>query len=160
MITQEYLKSIFEYCDGNLYWKVANSNRVKIGQIAGTLLYQNYIQIRISRKKYQAHRLIFLMHYGYLPVQIDHKNNNKADNRIENLRAATNCKNQYNVKIIKTNTSGCKNVTWSKKRKKWYVQLSIDNKRKYFGSFENLELAELVAIEARNKYHGDFARHK
>jgi hypothetical protein len=160
MITQEYIKQLFTYADGNLYWKVANSNRVKIGQMAGTLLYQNYIQIRISRKKYQAHRLIFLMHYGYLPVQIDHKNNNKADNRIENLRAATNCKNQYNVKIIKTNTSGCKNVTWSKKRKKWYVQLSIDNKRKYFGSFENLELAELVAIEARNKYHGDFARHK
>jgi broad specificity phosphatase PhoE len=27
------------------------------------------------------------------------------------------------------------------------------------GVFEDLELAELVAIEARNKYHKEFARH-
>jgi hypothetical protein len=29
---------------------------------------------------------------------------------------------------------------------------------KYLGIYEDIELAELVAIEARQKYHGEFAR--
>ncbi|XGI80662.1 hypothetical protein ACED16_02520 [Enterobacter hormaechei] len=30
-------------------------------------------------------------------------------------------------------------------------------KYEYFGSFDDLELAELVASEVRSKYHGDYA---
>lgn len=47
-----------------------------------------------------------------------------------------------------------------KKNKKWNVTLAANNKSMYFGSFDDLELAELVAIEARDKYHGKFACHE
>ena len=36
----------------------------------------------------------------------------------------------------------------------------VNKKPKYIGVYEDLELAELVAMEARNKYHGQFANHK
>jgi hypothetical protein len=51
-----------------------------------------------------------------------------------------------------------KNVYFDKGCKKWIVQITVGQKRKVMGYFEDIELAELVAIEARNKFHGIFAR--
>ena len=36
----------------------------------------------------------------------------------------------------------------------------LTGKAKNFGSFKDLELADLVATMVREKYHGEFARHK
>lgn len=41
---------------------------------------------------------------------------------------------------------------------KYIARISINGKRKFIGLFENLELAELVMLEARNKYHKEFSR--
>ena len=38
------------------------------------------------------------------------------------------------------------------------IEQAIGGKQKIVGYFEDLEFAELVAIEARNKFHGSFAR--
>ena len=83
---------------------------------------------------------------------------NRNDNSIENLRPA-NSKNQQNAKIRKDNKSGIKGVYWFAELKKWKVDIGVNGKRKYIGVFNDLELAELVAQEARDKYHGKFARH-
>jgi hypothetical protein len=90
---------------------------------------------------------------------VDHIDGNPSNNRIENLRGATNAQNLQNAKIHQNNTSGIKNVHFDKQKNRWNVQLRIDKKIKHFGLYKDLELAELVATEARNKYHGDFARH-
>jgi hypothetical protein len=76
------------------------------------------------------------------------------------LRPATYPENNRNARIRKDNSSGCKNVCWRKDRKKWVVGIRINGKRINFGFFDDLELADLVAHEARDKYHKDFARHK
>jgi hypothetical protein len=99
------------------------------------------------------------MFYGYLPKYIDHIDGNPSNNKIENLREVTNSQNCKNSKISITNKSGVKNVHWNKENKKWRVQLTINGKTKCFGSYDNLDTAELVAQEARNKYHGEYARH-
>jgi hypothetical protein len=99
------------------------------------------------------------MHHGYLPYHVDHINGIKNDNRIENLRPASKAENSYNSKLKKNNTSGIKSVRWNKINKVWMVTLGVNGKAKYFGSFKDIELAELVAIEARNKYHGQFANY-
>lgn len=158
MVTKELLHELFEYKDGELYWKIARSG-IKINQKAGSLKPNAYVLIKINRKIYGAHRLIFLMHYGYLPINVDHIDCNPSNNKIENLREATRNQNNYNVKKRKDNTSGIKNVVWKKSNKKWVVQIMVNNKNKHIGCFDNLEFAELVAIEARNKYHGNFANH-
>jgi len=158
-LTQEYLHELFEYKDGHLYYKQITGRRSKIGEKVGFLAKTGYFSTSIKKQSYLIHRLIFLMFYGYLPKQVDHINNNRADNTIENLRESTNTQNQHNTKIRKDNASGFKGVYWHKRMNKWAVSVSVNKKRLYFGCFEDIELAEFVAIEARNKYHGKFAKH-
>ena len=98
-----------------------------------------------------------MLHHGYIPAEVDHIDTDRHNNRIENLRAATPAQNQRNKPIQRNNTSGHKNIRH--KNGKWVVELKINGKAKYFGRFEDLELAALVASEARDKYHGEFARH-
>lgn len=155
--SQEVLHSLFTYKDGELYWKVRPAQRVKINDIAGSFS-AGYKQVYIKSKPYKSHRIIFMMHYGYAPDQIDHIDGNPSNNKIENLRGVTNSQNQLNRKTSSTSRTGVKGISLSSSNK-FVVRISINQKDKYFGSFDNLELAELVAQEARNKYHGEYARH-
>jgi hypothetical protein len=159
IITQDYVKQLFEYRDGVLYWKVKHSKKVNVGEKAGNVGYRGYIRVGFNQKKYSIHRIIFLIHYGYLPEFLDHIDENKANNKIENLRPATRSENRYNIKKQVNNTSGVKGVCWNKRDKKWQVQITINGKQKTLGQFNNIELADLVAQEARNKYHGAFVNH-
>lgn len=59
---------------------------------------------------------------------------------------------------MKPNNTGIKNVSWEAAKQKFRVALQVNKVRKFFGYFDDLELAELVAVEARAKYHGAFAR--
>ena len=157
-LTQEYLNSLFYYKDGNLYSKIDRyKTTLKKDTLIKCYLQSGYLRTCINYKSYRIHRLIFMMHYGYMPTQIDHINGIKDDNRIENLRDVNNSQNQLNKGIQKNNTSGIKNVTFE--NNKWRVRTTINGKLKSFGSYDDWELAELVAIEVRDKYYKEFARH-
>jgi hypothetical protein len=160
IITQKYLKEIFEYKDGILYWKINKAVRIKIGDVAGCSDGLGYLHTMIDGKNYKNHRIIFLMFHGHLPKCIDHIDNNSSNNCIENLREVTRSQNCQNSKKRITNKSGVKNVHWNKKTQKWQIILMINGKNKHFGYFENLAVADLVAQEVRNKYYGEYARHK
>jgi hypothetical protein len=155
----DLLNKLFEYKDGNLYRKKTTSPNAIAGQKVGTDC-KHYVRVTINKKPYKLHRLIFMMNYGYLPSIIDHIDGNPHNNNIENLRPATAQENNRNKKANINTVSKCKNVTWHKKLKKWQVGLKISNEFKYIGIFDDLELADLVAHEARNKYFKQFARHK
>ena len=149
---QDLVKNLFDYKDGVLYWK-------KTGEKAGTRHHTGYTQINVKNKLYNAHRLIFILHYGYLPETVDHIDGDRANDSIENLRPATWSQNLQNMRIRGSNKSGSKNVSWDKEKRKWVVQLSINKKQTHIGRYDDLELADLVAAEARDKYHKSFARH-
>jgi hypothetical protein len=157
-ITQELTHSLFVYRDGSLYWRETRGG-VAAGAQAGGRCSDGYIRVRVNGRKVSAHRVIFLMFYGYLPKEVDHKDLNKSNNRIDNLRAATTAQNASNKAIKRTNISGVKGVCWYKKYGVWRVQICVNRKVKHLGYFEDFELADLVATEARAKYHGEFARH-
>ena len=150
MVTQKRLKELFKYVDGQL---------IRNEKIAGSVNKRSYRCVGVDHKIYKAHRLVFMYHHGYLPEQVDHIDGNKLNNSIENLRAANNSVNMMNRGFMKNNTSGSKNVFWCKDYQKWRVAVRINKKLRSFGRFEDLELAELVAVEARNKYHKEFANH-
>ncbi len=152
MITQEFLKSIVEYDkETGLF---SRKNGAKFGFKDG-----GYLRAEINGKSYYLHRLAWLYEYGVLPeFHLDHANGDKMDNRICNLREANRSQNMCNVAKTKRNTSGIKNVSFHKEANKWRVVVSVEGKNKSFGLYDDIELAELVAIEAKHKYHGDFAR--
>ena len=152
------LFEVFEYRKGDLYWTAAAAHKVR-GKIAGAIHKNGYRKIEFADRKYGAHQIVFALHYGYIPNFIDHINSNKSDNRIENLRVATKSQNGYNRGKNACNTSGCKNVYYRTDTKNWRVSMKVSGKHKCFGSYADKETAELVAYEARNKYHGEFANH-
>jgi hypothetical protein len=108
----------------------------------------------ISNKGVLLHRLLMDDPEGMV---IDHINHNGLDNRKCNLRICTNQENICNCEIPKNNKSGCKGVYWAKDKQKWTVQITINNKTKYIGRYENLEDAIKARQEASKKYYGDFA---
>ena len=159
-IDSTLLNQYFTYKNGLLFRKITTSSRAIAGTKVGTFDKEGYLRVQILNKKYKVHRLIFMMFHGYMPKRIDHINGIVNDNRIENLRECTANQNQHNSKKPISNTTGFKNVYWEKKSNNWYVQIRINRKVISFYGLESLELADLVAQEARNKYHKEFARHK
>jgi hypothetical protein len=161
MLTQELLKSLFSYdpATGNLI-RIKNSGTAKAGEVAGFVNDKGYVVIKVKSNAYKAHRLVWLYHYGILPIdQIDHANSIKHDNRIENLRNSNNGQNRYNTRLGKNNTSGIKGLVLDKRSNKWSARINVNGKRIHLGLFDNKELAELVVTEAREKYHKEFANH-
>lgn len=161
MLTQKQVIELFVYKDGCLYWRERKKGR-RMDRPAGTKHDGGYTRINITQDNtpalYYAHRLIYLYHFGYMPIQVDHIDGDTSNNHIENLREASQLQNTWNTKGHRDSVSGIKNVAWSERRKRWTVRVSRLGKTIY-REFEDLELAELVAIELREKMHGPFARH-
>ena len=151
------LNEKFEYVDGNFIWK-KTSRKSLIGCIAGVKHPKGYTQIYICGKRYLLHRLIFLNYYGVMPSQIDHIDADKSNNRIENLRGCTDSQNRFNAHKPKNNTSGYKNIYWDKSRFKWVVNVAGEGKT-LIKRFNDLSDEIYAANEARQKLHGEFARH-
>ena len=159
MFDQSTLLHLFEYKDGKLYWKNPTSRAVKFGSEAGTPRKDGRRQIILFGKHYLTSRLVYFMFNGEFPEIVDHINRDYTDNRIENLRSTTRAQNNWNRKNQHNSTSGHKNVYWHSQSQTWRVRVSVNGKRIGCGQYKDLELAQLVAIEARNKYHGVFAYH-
>lgn len=161
MLTLDYLKDLIN-CNtkkGVLTWKVSRG-KVKAGTVAGYISSSDgYRYIRIDLKRYGAHRLVWFFAHGYLPeLEIDHKNNNRADNRIENLREATRSQNSYNTLKQSNNKSGYKGVYFYKRVKKYYAQICVEGNRVHLGTFDTPEEASKAYIKASKMLHKEFSK--
>lgn len=162
MIDQETLKKYLDYLpeSGHFVWRMPmTKGKIKAGSVAGYRTRRGYVTIRLKGKEYQAHRLAWFYINGVWPSEyIDHINQIKWDNRICNLREATNMQNQQNSKMPNTNTSGVKGVSWGSSIKRWRVEIRVKGKKKHIGTYKALEDAKIAAIEARKQLHGEYAR--
>ena len=150
-LTQKKLKQILNYDPdtGIFTYKVKFCRKIRAGSVAGTLDKDGYIRIKISGKLYKAHRLAWLYVHGYFPeYEIDHKDRNKSNNRINNLRHASSQCNKRNVGLRQDNTSGIKGVGWDKKSDKWRVQITVNNKNYYLGLFADFAEAVCTRLAA------------
>ena len=153
-----YFCSLFDYKNGNLYWKVSRSNRIKVGQLAGTYPKDKRPRVNIGSKIELIHRIIFAMHHDYIPKYVDHIDGNSLNNKIENLREATFSENVQNSKLRKDNKSGIKGLHWNKERKKWDATICKNKQKIFVGRYKDIEQAKLAINEARKNLHGNFAR--
>lgn len=156
--SQWQLLQIYHYRDGSLYYNSSGKGR-KLFRPVGCKSHSGRKTYNTKGQTTGVHRIIFKMFYGTEPAIIDHINGNNLDNRIENLRAATTETNGYNRKLNTTNKLGIKNVCYKASEQIYRVTISINQKQREIFRTKDLELAELVAIEAREKYHGKYARH-
>ena len=157
MITQELLKKILHYNHetGIFTWIVKKAMNINVFDVAGFLDKSNgYYSIGINGYKYKAHRLAWLYFYGDCQMlQIDHINGNRADNRIKNLRLATNSENQQNRKISKNNTTGFIGVTKLKITNKYIAKIRVNKKQIHIGTFDTAESAFEAYIKHKQIYH-------
>jgi hypothetical protein len=155
---KDELKELLSYDkDTGVFVWIKPRQGVRTGVAIGTSNGLGYLRIRFKGKSYYAHRLAWLYMYGYMPKQIDHINGNPSDNRISNLRECNQTQNMCNKKVSSANKSGVKGVSYAMHAKKWKVQIQLNGKNKHIGYFDDFEFATLVADEARNKYHKEFA---
>ena len=107
---------IYEYRDGELYWKTP----AKIGNKAGCYS-RGYLRCRYKGKIYQGHRIIYEMHHGKIRggYFIDHIDGNTLNNKIENIRLVTPLDNNRNMALRRASSSGFTGVCWEKAEKKY-----------------------------------------
>jgi len=160
-INQDRLQELLHYNPivGVFTWIDPTSNKVKVGDIAGCDNGKGYVKIQIKGCRFYAHRLAWLYMTGEFPDSIvDHKNQNRSDNRWCNLRKATKSQNMINKQKIKNNTSGYIGVCWHKKAAKYEAYVASNKIKYYLGLFDSAKEAAQVrdnkAIELFGEYAG------
>jgi hypothetical protein len=119
--------------------------------------YKGYLVGHVDGKVQKLHRLIANNAGLDISNQIDHINGNRLDNRLINLRYATNSQNQCNRVKSNRNKSGFKGVSWSSSHKKWCAQIMINRKLTNLGYYLTPEQAHEVYKVAAIQLHGVFA---
>jgi hypothetical protein len=164
LITADELRRLLKYDPetGDFLWRIRRG-RAHLNFIAGSISPdkrgRNYRRININGKLYRAHRLAWLYVNGSWPINhVDHINGNSLDNRIVNLREATNAENMMNCGAKKNNTSGFKGVSWHKVTGRWQAIIRADGKLKHLGIFATPEEAFVAYSDAAKRYHGQFSR--
>ncbi|MBS6035843.1 MULTISPECIES: HNH endonuclease signature motif containing protein [Pantoea] len=157
--SKEEIGALFIYCpdSGSLFWRKPIANGAQ-PMLAGYVKKDGYRYISIRNKKYLAHRLIWILFNGANPDEcIDHKNRDKADNRIENLRLATREQNASNSKTYKTNTTGLKGVSFCKRDKRFIAYITKGGKAKRIGGFSTAQEASDAYKKASLQINKEFS---
>lgn len=120
-----------------------------------------YMQGEFMGKKYGAHRIVWALHYGVWPDHhIDHINEDKSDNSLENLRVANRYENAQNRGAQVNNTSGLKGVWFDNGRGCWRATIRAFGRKYELGYYASKELAHNAYIEKSRELHGEFAYRK
>jgi hypothetical protein len=156
MMTQTRLKELLDYdpLTGVFTWKVRRG-KMRAGSRAGSPHAEGYWEIRLDGKAYLAHRLAWLSVHGAMPLKIDHRDRNRSNNILTNLRAATSSQNGANAPAPKNNTSGHKGVY--KGKDGWYVRVKKNRRPVSGGSYKDFETACSAQETLERRLQGEFA---
>lgn len=158
MITADQLRDLVDYdpATGKFRWKTRDvaARRATVGWMNG----RGYLRVEIENCRYLLHRLAWLYVHGEWPsLRIDHINRIKTDNRIENLRLATQTQNLWNMRVRSDNKSGFKGVHWNKARGKWMAYANSHGVRTNLGLFNDLSDAVAAYDAYALSHRGEFA---
>ena len=136
---------LFTYKDGKLFNKVKRGQSGAIGRQAG-----NRGMVSVNSVVYRTYRIIYEMHHGDIPegMFIDHINRDPSDNRLENLRLASNFQNSQNRKGLGYFKRSSGNYT---------AYVKHDGKRKNLGTYPNPYEAHGAYLKAKRELCGEYA---
>jgi hypothetical protein len=118
-----------------------------------------YLACTVNGENVYLHRAVFLYHHGYMPDFIDHVDRDTTNNRVSNLRPATNAQNQYNSPRKVNNRSGAKGVVFHPKcvRKPWQAKIVVSGKVVSLGYYKTVEEASSAYESGAKKHAINFA---
>lgn len=153
---EEYklIKNFENYSVSNL-GNVKNNNTNKILKQHNS---HGYKLVHLNGKYLRVHRLVaeaFIPNPENKPC-VDHKNNLRDDNRIDNLRWATIKENNQNTSISSRNKSGYKGVNWDKRYKRWRASIFENGLKVHIGYFESLDDAIKARQKKANEVFGEY----
>jgi hypothetical protein len=140
-------KEIFKDVPGYDKYQVSNLGRVKSFKLNGEKILKpvigrnGYFLVKLYNeekvKLIKVHQLVAMAFLNHEPcghkIVVDHKNNDKLNNRLENLQLISQRENSSKDK--NGGTSKYTGVNWHKASNGWVSQITINGKRKHLGSF-------------------------
>lgn len=135
------------------------------GKVTNGIGKKGYVEIRIKGVLYYGHRLAWFYMKGVWPVdaegkpiRVDHDNTIKHDNTWTNLRLVTNAQNAMNTKVMSTNTSGYKGVSFHEIMGKYRATLKVKGEYVCVGYHDDPREAAILYDEAALQFYGEFAK--
>lgn len=119
---------------------------------AGGICSQGYFRVKVGGVTVKGHRLAWFITFGELPEMIDHVNGVKNDNRLSNLRKASNSENQMNrANPCANNQTGHLGVNFNKLANKYAARVQNNGKRVHVGYFDTPEDAAKAYNQAKSE---------
>lgn len=111
---------------------------------------QGYVSIQFTKcgKKYElkGHQFAYYIIHNKIVDYIDHRDGDRTNNKIDNLREVTNQQNCFN-------RIGTKGYFFDKERNKFLAQIKVNKDKIYLGRFDTELEARNAYLEAKEKYH-------
>lgn len=160
-LTAERLRAALDYNPetGEFIWRNPEGHNKRFkGHKCSFIDAWGYGAIHIAGKLYKSHRLAWLYVHGVWPKRfLDHINGNRADNRICNLREASDKQNAWNTRRPTTNISGIKGVSWDEKNEQWRASIGVNGKSINLGRYDCKEDAARAYRKAATQHFGEYA---
>lgn len=146
-------------------WASAHWNSKNGGKIAGSQREHGYHMTMVDGVHFMSHRLIWKMAYGTDPVEIDHIDHDRVNNRLENLREVTHLVNSRNLSLYKSNKSGVPGVSYHNRDGVWQARIGIQMQEVQLGNFKTKDEAIAARMAAQivldfHPNHGNVATPK
>ncbi len=147
MTGKTWVADKFFYRDGHLFWKESPKYDIPAGTEAGSSHSSGYWEIGCDGKSWLRHKLIFALFTGEWPDMIDHEDQDRTNDRFENLRPSTKILNGHNSDVVR-GLIPYRGVSYDNGRRKYASYMRYDHKRKFLGYFKSAE----EASDAYQKY--------
>ncbi len=161
LVTPEFVRRVFNYDEttGALTWRIQMSPVAPAGTVAGSRHPSGYRVVTLCGHQFGEHRIVWAWCKGEWPAHdIDHRDLDRSNNRIGNLRVAPGSANHANTGVSPVNTTGFKGVTFARKVGRFQSQIRVAGRRKWLGYFETAEAAHHAYVQELIAAHGEFAR--
>lgn len=158
-LTAERLRELLDYDPetGIFTWRISRGS-AKAGAVSGTINADGYIVLGVDGVLRRASRLAWLYMTGGWPQnEVDHIDQDRANNRWDNLREATHAQNGRNRSRRSDNTSGRIGVCWDKDVGKWRARIRLNGVDRHLGLFTSLDAATAARRDAELHFFGAFS---